>query len=145
MKYVQIDAGTSSVTWDAYFEYLRSARGDFPPLLYSYVAEWEHYSLEGLDSLHDAWMSSVRLSHQTKELTLDFLGSRHDRKHSFTYRDVDFYTIDLDVRFRLGDRDVLAHEFRAENGRVVHEIVFANKREISVGAADITVKTELLG
>ena len=111
--------------------------------MYAYATDWGHYSLDGVDSLHDAWLLSVQFSYQEQSLVIELLSPRHDRKHSLTYWNVECYAIDLDVKFRFGDRDVLVHEFRAEEGRVVHEIAFPNKKWISVRAADIAVKTEL--
>jgi len=47
------------------------------------------------------------------------------------------------VEYRLGDYDVLAHEFRIEGGLIVHEIVFSNQRAITVIAETVMVRTEL--
>lgn len=88
MKYVNVDKLTGEITWDAYFEYLRSARGHFPAALYSYAIDWEHYSLDGKNSLHDAWLVSVQIGYRSREITLEFLGARQDRKHLFTYGEV---------------------------------------------------------
>ena len=144
MKYVEVDKLTGEVTWDAYFEYLRSIRDRFPAALYSYAIDWEHYSLDGPNSLHDAWLVSVQIGYRNRGITLEFLGARQNRKHIFTYADVEQYRIDLEVTYKRGDRDVLAHEFTMEDGRLVHEIAFSNERVISVSATAIVPRTEVL-
>ena len=144
MKYVKIDRLTGEVTWNAYFAYLRSIRDRFPVALYSYAIDWEHYSLDGRNSLHDAWLTSVQIGYRNREITLEFLGARQDRKHSFTYTEVAQYRLDLDVIYKRGDRDVLAHEFTVDGGRLVHEIVFSNEKAISVSAAMMVPRIEVL-
>lgn len=144
MKYVNVDKLTGEVTWDAYFEYLRSIRDRFPSALYSYAIDWEHYSLDGANSLHDAWLVSVQVGYRNREITLGFLGARQDRKHILTYTEVERYRIDLEVTYKGGDRDVLAHEFTMDDGRLVHEIVFSNERAISVNATTMVPRTEVL-
>jgi hypothetical protein len=144
MKYVNIDKLTGEVSWDAYFEYLSSSRDRFPTALYSYAINWEHYSLDGTNSLHDAWLASIQIGYRNREITLEFLGARQDRKHFFTYAGVAKYRLDLDVTYRGGDRDVLAHEFTVDDGQLVHEIVFLKERTISVSAAMVVPRAELL-
>lgn len=144
MKYVDVDNLTGEVTWDAYFDYLRSIRDRFPAALYSYAIDWEHYSLDGKNSLHDAWLVSVQIGYRNREIILEFLGARQDRKHIFTYSEVEQYRIDLEVTYNRGDRDVLAHEFTMDDRRLVHEIVFSNERAISVSATTIVPRTEVL-
>ena len=87
---------------------------------------------DGRDSLHDAWLVGIHLSHRAKELVLEFLGSRHDRKLILRYSGLAAYRVDLDVTFRAGDRDVLVHEFRIEGALVCHEIAFQQGRSILV-------------
>jgi len=144
MKYVQIDEDTGEISWDSYFEYLRSIQGRLPAALYSYASDWEHYSLGGRDSLHDAGLVSVQIGFRSNEVVLEFLGVRHDRKHVFTYLDVEQYKIDLDVTYKYGDRDVLAHEFRMDGGGIVHEIAFSDKRTISISAANVVPRVDVL-
>jgi hypothetical protein len=61
MKYVEIDE-QGTVSWDRYFEYLRGVRAQFPPEVYSYAIKWEHYALDSVSSLHDAWLTSARFA-----------------------------------------------------------------------------------
>jgi hypothetical protein len=63
MKYVEIDEETQTVSWERYFDYLRSAQQQFPPELYSYAIAWEHYALDSKSSLHDAWLLSARFAY----------------------------------------------------------------------------------
>ena len=77
MRYVEIDADTGMVRWDAYFEYLKSVRTYFSPELYAYASNWEHYSLDSKDSLHDAWFLGIHFRYLKNELTLELLGPQH--------------------------------------------------------------------
>ena len=54
------------------------------------------------------------------------------------------YRLDLDVTYKGGDRDVLAHEFTVDGGRLIHEIVFSNEKAISVGAPMVVPRIEVL-
>lgn len=138
MKYVQIDSVTGVLNWDKYFEHLLRIQHQLPAALYKYAANWDHYSLEGANSLHDAWLVSAQFSYKEQEVILEFLGARHDRRHVLHYVGVKSYVFDLDVEYRFGDRDILAHEFRLDDGLLTHEILFSNNRHIIV-KADIIV------
>ena len=113
-------------------------------MLYSYAIDWEHYSLGGKNSLHDAWLVSVQVGYSNREITLEFLGARQDRRHIFTYAGVEQYRINLEVTREGSDRDVLAHEFTMDDGRLVHESVFSGERAITVSATTIVPRTEAL-
>ena len=144
MKYVEINERTGEVTWDAYFDYLRSVRGRLPEAVYSYASEWAHYSLDGANSLHDAWLISVQIGFRNAELTLEFMGPRHDRKHVFTYLGVEQYKFDLNVTCKQGDRDVLAHEFTVDDRCIVHEIMFSNRKSIVISTTNMLPRTDML-
>jgi hypothetical protein len=144
MKYVRIDAETGAVEWDAYFEYLHSIRSQFPTQLFSYAANWEHYSLDGANSLHDSWLTEVRFDYQKEVVTLGFLGARRDRTHVFRYQGVASYAFNLSVNYRSGDRDLLAHEFRVEDGFIVHELIFAGEQSVALRCSNVTSVIELL-
>lgn len=146
MRYVHIDPATGIVSWDRYFEYLREAKSKIPDALYGYVADWEHYSLNNPDSLHDAWLSSVQLAAEVAEVRLEFLGASRERRHAFRYAGVASYRFDLNVRYTYGDRDVLAHEFRFdEEGLITHEILFRNDRSIIVTSAAVVPDIQVIG
>jgi len=136
MRYVDIHRDTKAVTWDRYFEYLRNVESAFPLPLRTYAMNWSHYSLDGEDSLHDAWLSRIEFGSNERSLTLEFLGSKHDRKHVFCYTGVKQYIVDVNVEFSFGDRDVLAQEFRVEETFVTHEVVFS-----SFGSLIVTSKS----
>ena len=144
MKYVEVDDRTGVVSWDAYFEYLRTIQKRLPAELYSYAINWEHYSLDGKNSLHDAWLIGIQFANREKEVSLELLGARHDRKLLFKYVDVQGYLLDLDVEYKRGDRDVLAHEFRIEHGVIVHDVLFSNKKSILIRAMNVIPATESL-
>jgi hypothetical protein len=144
MKYVEIDAQTGEVFWDGYFEYLRSARQQFPSDLYSYAVNWDHYSLDGTNSLHDAWLVGARFAHKAQDVTLEFLGARHDRKFTLRYSAVESYALDLSVEYRSGDRDVFVHEFLADKGLISHEIVFSNRKSIVIRSRNVMPTIDVL-
>jgi hypothetical protein len=144
MKYVRIDAETETLEWDAYFEYLNATRNQFPAQLFSYATNWEHYSLDGQNTLHDAWLTEVRFDYQKEAVTLGFLGARRDRTHVFRYQGVASYVFNLSVNYRSGDRDLLAHEFRVEDGSIVHELVFAGEQSVVLRCSNVTPVIELL-
>jgi hypothetical protein len=140
MRYLDINSLASAVSWDKYFEYLKTVEHRFPPSLRRYVMDWGHCSLQGANTLHDAWLAGVAFLHDPPELTLDFLGAFHDRRHLFRYVGVKEYTFDIKAEFRHGDRDVLAQEFRIEDDGFTHEILFANRGRILVRASDIVTE-----
>ena len=144
MEYIEIDPHTGVVSWDAYFEYLSSARGDFPPELFAYVANREHYSPDGRNSLQGAWLIGVQFGYRAQEVVLAFLGAWQDRKHVLTYTGVSAYSLDVDVEYRSGDRDLLTHEFRVEKQIITHELAFRTGRVIRIVAKDVIPTTEVL-
>lgn len=144
MKYIEIDPRTGTVSFEGYFEYLQAVKADFPPDLYAYAANPQHYCLDGKNSLHDSWLIGVQFGYRSNEVVLALLGAWHDRKHILTYVGVEEYTIDLSVHYAAGDRDVLAHEFRLEAGLVVHEIAFTEGRFIVVRSQTVLPATEIL-
>jgi len=146
MKYIELNEqrGEVSVNFDRYFEYLKSARSQISAQLYDYASKLEHYSLDGNSSLHDAWLSAAQFAYREKELTLEFLGARHDRKLIFKYTGVKTYTIDLSVQFTHGDGDVLVQEFRVDDGFVTHEIVFSGNRTIVIASKSVNPSIQFL-
>jgi hypothetical protein len=144
VKYVDIDERAGTVNWDAYFDYIRSIRGRLSPTLYAYAENWEHYSLDGVDSLHDAWLCALQWSTRDHSVVIEFIGARQDRRHLFRYKEAKSYVVTLDVHYVHGDRDVLAHEFRIEGKVVEHEIAFSGGKSILVRATDIEPIIEIV-
>jgi hypothetical protein len=144
VKYVEFDERTGAIHWDEYFDYLKSVRTRLSEELYSYASDWGHYSLDGLNSLHDAWLLSVQFAFREKNVAIELLGARQDRKHVFEYKNVEAYSLDLAVNFRSGDRDVIAHEFRIEEELIVHEIIFADGKTIVVRSKDVEPRIEVV-
>jgi hypothetical protein len=143
MKYVEIDERTGTVSWDRYFDYIKSIKGQLPPDLYAYASNWDHYSLDSKASLHDAWLTTARFSYQESEMILEFLGPWHDRTIVYRYIGVKAYAFNLVVTGGPGEADVLAHEFRIEDGRLAHEIVFSTRKEISVICEHLMVRADM--
>jgi hypothetical protein len=144
MKYVDIDPQTGAVSWDAYFDYLSTARTDFPAELYAYAANREHYSPEGRNTLQGAWLIGVQLGYRAQEVVLAFLSAWHDRRHVLTYVGVESYTLNIEVDYSAGNRDLVAHEFRWEDDMVTHEIAFRTGRTLRMTSRDVIVATEVL-
>jgi hypothetical protein len=144
MKYVEIDPQTGVVSWDAYFEYLSSVRSDFPTELYSYAANRQHYSPDGRNSLLGAWLIGVQLGYRAQDVVLAFLSTWHDRKHVLTYTGVESYAVNIEVEYSAGDRDIVAHEFRLEDGLVTHEIGFSTGKVVQITCRNVIPATEVL-
>ena len=144
MKYVEIDPQTGVVSWDAYFEYLSSVRSDFPAELYSYAANRQHYSPDGRNSLLGAWLIGVQLGYRAQDVVLAFLSAWHDRKHVLTYTGVESYAVNIEVEYSAGDRDIVAHEFRLEDGLVTHEIGFSTGKIVRITCRNVIPATEVL-
>ena len=68
MKFVQINERTGAVSWDRYFNYLIVNKHAFPDPMYEFVSNWDHYSLNGEDTLHDAWIDSIRFLRSGSDL-----------------------------------------------------------------------------
>jgi hypothetical protein len=144
MQYVEIDPDTGVVSWDAYFEYLSSARAEFPTELYAYAANREHYSPEGRNTLQGAWLIGAQLGYRAQDVVLAFLSAWHDRKHVLTYVGVEAYTLNIEVDYSAGNRDLVAHEFRVENGLVIHEVAFRTGKTLRVACRDVIPATDVL-
>ena len=144
MQYVELDPDTGVVTWDGYFDYLSSARTDFPPELYAYAANREHYSPEGRNTLQGAWLIGVQLGYRAQDLVLAFLSAWHDRKHVLTYTGVESYALNIEVEYSAGDRDIVAHEFRLDDALVTHEIAFSTGKTVRITSRDMIPATEVL-
>ena len=144
MQYVELDPDTGVATWDAYFDYLSSARTDFPPELYAYAANREHYAPEGRNTLQGAWLIGVQLGYRAQDVVLAFLSAWHDRKHVLTYVGVEAYALNIEVDYSAGNRDLVAHEFRVEDGLVTHEIAFRTGKTLRVTCRDVIPATDVL-
>jgi hypothetical protein len=144
MQYVEIDPNTGVVNWEAYFDYLASVRRDFPHDVFVYAINREHYRADGLNSLHGAWVIGVQLGYRAQDVVLAFLSTWHDRKHVLTYVGVTAYALNIEVDYSAGDRDVLAHEFRLEEGLIVHEILFRTGTTMRITAKNVITATDVL-
>lgn|SRR5690349_13872455 len=144
MEYIEIDPITGVVSWDAYFDYLYTVRTQISTDLYAYAANREHYKPEGRNSLQGAWLIGVQFGYRAQEVVLAFLGAWQDRKHVLTYTGVSAYSLDVDVEYRSGDRDLLTHEFRVEKQIITHELAFRTGRVIRIVAKDVIPTTEVL-
>lgn len=143
MQYVRVDPETGAVEWDSYFEYLKSVRTSLPVGLFAYATNWEHYSLDGANSLHDAWLTAAHFDYRAQVVTLSLLSARRDRTHVLRYQGVERYEFCLAVGYRSGDRDLLAHEFRLEGDSIIHELGFVGDGRITLRFSNLTAIVEL--
>jgi hypothetical protein len=149
MKYVKFDDNTGAYEWDPYFEYLRTAKDRFPAGLFAYASSWDHYSLDSRDSLHDSWLQTVQLTGGiggagVEAIQLEFLGAYHDRLHLLSYSGVKEFAIRLAGAPGAGSRDLLVHEFRAEEDAFVHELLFAEQQSITIKFDSFAAKQQRL-
>jgi hypothetical protein len=72
-----------------------------------------------------------------------FLGPWHDRTQVLRYVGVRAYVFNVQLKYGPDDPDVLAHEFRVEEGLLVHEIVFSNRRGIITTCEHVLIRTEM--
>lgn len=147
MEFVNINPTNREVSWDKYFRYLEQQKEKFPADLYEYAINWDNYSLDSKDSLHDSWLESIEFNHTNKSMKVDnislrMLGAYHDRYHELRYIEVQSFNMELRGSDEPGYRDLLAHEFRVTNQCFTHEICFSNLGFISVQFKKLTVNQE---
>ena len=99
---------------------------------------------EGRNTLQGAWLIGVQLGYRAQDLVLAFLSAWHDRKHVLTYVGVEAYTLNIEVDYSAGNRDLVAHEFRVEDGLVTHEIAFRTGKTLRVTCRDVIPATDVL-
>lgn len=135
MKFVQIDEKTGVVSWDRYFEYLKGNKHAFPDPMYEYLSDWDHYSLDGEDSLHDAWIDSIRFLRSGPELNsieVALLGARHDRIHHLLYRGIHKFDYSGFDSEEAGAHDLIVHEFVVDGLAYTHEMRFGGSARLFV-------------
>jgi hypothetical protein len=151
MKYIY-DGGEWMINFDRYAAYLESVRGQLPAHVYAFAADPNHFNLNSRSSLHDAWLEKLcvvepatgsRSEVRAIEIHLRLLGPFHDRYINLVYTGVSMY--DLGAPARPGEPrfthtahgDLLTHEVRFENDRLVHEILFERKVTFLIECSDI--------
>ena len=149
MKYVRFDADSVAYDWDPYFAYLSAQKSRFTAELFAYASNWNLYSFDSRDSLHDSWLQTVQLSGGgggavVETIELELLGAYHDRLHVLTYTGVKEFAIRLSATAGANSRDLLVHEFRAEQDAFVHELLFAEEQSISIAFGSFSSKQQLL-
>lgn len=145
MKFVQIDAKTGVVSWDRYFEYLEGNKHAFPDRMYEYVSDWDHYSLNGDNSLHDAWVDSIRFfrsESRVESIEIMLLGARHDRLHQLVYRGVEKFDFSGLNPSESGASDLIVHEFTVDGLMYTHEMQFGGSAKLVVTFNDFQHETK---
>jgi hypothetical protein len=54
------------------------------------------------------------------------------------------YSLNIEVDYSAGSRDLVAHEFRVADGLVTHEIAFRTGRTLRVTCRDVITATDVL-
>lgn len=135
MKFVEINKKTGVVSWDGYFDYLKRNMHAFPDPMYEYVSDWGHYSLDGENSLHDAWIDSVRFLRSGPDLNsieVVLLGARHDRLHRLIYGGIHKFDYSGFDSMEAGAHDLIVHEFIVDGLTYTHEMRFGESGRLFV-------------
>jgi hypothetical protein len=137
--------------WNEYAEYLESVRNRLPKSAFEFaIASWRHN--EDHRCLHDSWVQYVTISEssldaghpdRSLEIQVRLLGPYHDGHTRLTYHQVQSYSLDSPLEFKLpplgvGHGDWLRDEVRlSKNGFVLHEIEFSRGSRWMIECRDI--------
>lgn len=133
---------------DRYLAYLRSIEGKIPPDAHAYAAADWHWDAHDHRCPHDAWIEFVTVQElsrgersEIREIAVKAraLGAYHDGHFEITYSGVTSHCIELPTKsFQTGYGDWLTDEVRlADNGKVVHEVLFASGGHWLIECADL--------
>lgn len=145
MKYI-FDDENEITQYDLYFDYIRSISDEIPKSLYDFVSDVERYDLRSSKSLHDSWLERINVTsplfsfkNEDTELELSFysvelvlFNRKTDFQHTLTYQAVSSLECSNLENNIVRPSDLLAHEFRLEERRYVHEILFENASSITI-------------
>jgi hypothetical protein len=133
--------------WDlaGYIDYITTCRDAMPAEVFSFASDIRNFDLTSHQSLHDAWLewfmikecaSGSRSENRSIQLECLFLGPYHDQYIELKYLDVDRYRFSFPGRqvanSTVAHGDLLMHEVRLEDGRVVHQMEFSNGAEFEI-------------
>lgn len=140
------------IDFDRYAAYLESVRGQLPAHVYAFASDPNHFNLTSHSSLHDAWLETLcviepatgpRAEVRAIEIRLRLLGPFHDRYINLVYAGVSKYELDAPPRpgephfTHNAHGDLLTHEIRFENDRLIHEILFERGAIFLIECSDI--------
>lgn len=126
--------------FDAYFDYIEKQKNTMAKDLYSFACDWERYSLDSPNSLHDSWLKSIVFVRNNValnaliDLKLLFLCQFHDRYVELTYLDVIEHNLGelASVLFTSTMPEVLVHEFSVLNTSNRHEILLSGNQQLTI-------------
>ena len=140
--------------WQEYAQYLESVRELMPRSAFEFAtASWRDNVNHRC--LHDSWVESLTLAepsqgdrHQNRSLEIHvrLLGSYHDGHTTISYREVQSYSLETPLEFKLppldvGHGDWLYDEVRlSEHKFVVHEVEFSRGSRWLIECKDIDWK-----
>jgi hypothetical protein len=139
MKYI-LENENGFVTYDKYFNYIKSIEMLLPKELYLFASDPDRYNLKSHKTLHDSWIESITINsisnscfeNRQTNIQIKLLGQYHDRMHELVYLDVKAYHLKNVKCLDRSHDDLLFHEIRYENNLIEHEIIFDNDVEILV-------------
>lgn len=151
MKYIYVD-DDGTTFFDQYFEYLEEIRDSLPKSLRTFACDHEVYDLSSRTSLHDAWLlrflvtvgSTENSARTDTEIRLELLGAYHDRIHHIHYKSVVGFDILGENGTLINKSDLLIHEFRLEDNRLIHEMRFDNSGCILIQFLGFEYFTEII-
>jgi hypothetical protein len=144
------------VRFDEYFEYIESIRDKLSAEAHQFASNFEHYSLQGKASLHDACIQRIEIEEsasgvrsEVRELgmRMQLLGPYHDRTLLISYDKVSMYAIGArcGVSQPVAHGDIFTHEVRiSEDQQIVHEVFFTSGSTFCVTCRNIRFETSML-
>lgn len=133
LKHIYVDEKRIN-RFDRYFSYIESVKSELPLHLYEFASDISRYSLDGLKTLHDAWLEELKVSTRyeqdsnvvaSSEVVLRFRQA-FEGTITIAYSGVEAFEY-RNVPNRWPDRatDLLVHEVSVESDGVYsHTLVF---------------------
>lgn len=138
MKHI-IDLEAGGWSLDNYFIYLEGVKEKFPVEVFEFAADSRNYDLTSHQSLHDAWLESLKISEpasglrgEVREIQIDcqFLGPYHDSFINLRYSGVSSFSLLTPGSVeggasKIGHGDLLMHEITISEDQMSHELIFS--------------------
>lgn len=115
------------VKYDKYFSYLSEIESNLPPRIKNFFCNQDRYSLNSDLTLHDAWVSSVNVSNQytdnslNSDVKLNLLLYQHNKRLEIIYGGVSNFVYDNQPAFWIDKSvDLLHHELNVLEESFIH-------------------------
>lgn len=156
MLYIHRD-GEDSIMFGRYLEALATFLDRLPSHIAEFAGDEDRFTLSHPKSLHDAGLRQLAIQEvpgnpdaaSSVDMELLLIGQQGDRNIRLRYHNVARYNV-RGVRERLGwhdsfHGDIYTHEVRlGDDGRFVHEILFASGSLIEIECSDFRVTDETI-